>query len=157
MYVQGKQLYELSRLRESGRFLTDKALWGVATDRCMKTTHNAFRETDQIPPPEQIRPPPRNKSPLFLQNYRSIVRLITYEKPLKPAKLRYTRFHYNFFVISKNIPHSKFIEYLIWKIDGWAFCPTPGNGVKKHCLKIDAPVLSTFSFKIRAFYQKIKF
>ena len=41
-YREDKQLYELSLLRESGRFLTDKALWGVATDRCMKTTHNAF-------------------------------------------------------------------------------------------------------------------
>ena len=39
--VKGR-LYELSPLRESGRFLTDKALWGVATDRSMKTTHNAF-------------------------------------------------------------------------------------------------------------------
>ena len=29
--------YELSRLRISGRFLTDKALWGVATGRCIKT------------------------------------------------------------------------------------------------------------------------
>ena len=36
-------LYELSQLRESGRFLTDKALWRVATKRCIKnTTHSAF-------------------------------------------------------------------------------------------------------------------
>ena len=40
---------------------------------------------------------------------------------------------------------------------GGRFCPTPGDGVKIHCLKIDAPVLSTFSFKIRALYQKQSF
>ena len=37
------------------------------------------------------------------------------------------------------------------------FSPPLGKGVKKHCLQIDGPVLSTFSFKTRAFYQKIKF
>ena len=26
----------------SGHFLTDKALWGVATKRCIKTQHSAF-------------------------------------------------------------------------------------------------------------------